>query len=252
MRLSPSHDEGNFQPSVPDGIRIYAIGDVHGRDDLLAVLLDTIEADRAARRNAKTILVFLGDLIDRGPSSAQVVERLLDRRRADARTVFVMGNHEEVLRNILDGDDSVIADWLRFGGDRCMESYGVEAAGLSAMSASDAGRVIRCAIPPSHRQFLESQADSFQAGDYLFVHAGIRPGIPLDQQSRQDLRWIRAPFLDHEGRHEFVVVHGHTISDSVVDTPARIGLDTGAYSSNVLTAMGFEGTARWVLQARQG
>lgn len=243
-----SADEQDFLPAVPPGVRLYAVGDIHGRDDLLADLLQRIDRDRASRRRARHILVFLGDLIDRGPASAQVIERLIRLSHGPTRMACIMGNHEEVLLRILDGDDAIVGDWLRFGGDRCMVSYGIDGAALARLSANEAGAAIRAAIPASHRAFLEGLADSFQAGDYLFVHAGIRPGVPLVEQSRRDLRWIRAAFLDHPGRHEYVVVHGHTISETLVETPGRIGIDTGAYCSGVLTAMAFEGRQRWAIQ----
>ena len=247
-RFWHSEDERDFRPSVPPGVRLYAIGDIHGRDDLLADLLRQIDRDRATRRRARTVLIFLGDLIDRGPASAQVIDRLIGLSRGPSRIVCVMGNHEEVLLRILDGDDAIVGDWLRFGGDRCMDSYGIDGTALASLGAHEAGVAIRAAIPAAHRSFLQDQADSFQVGDYLFVHAGIRPGVPLAEQSRRDLRWIRGPFLDHADRHEYVVVHGHTISEAVVETPARIGLDTGAYCSGVLTAMAFEGSDRWAIQ----
>ncbi len=247
-RFWHSEDERDFRPAVPTGVRLYAIGDIHGRDDLFADLLHRIERDRATRKRARHVLVFLGDFIDRGPASAQVIERLIGLCNGPTRTACIMGNHEEVLLRILDGDDAIVGDWLRFGGDRCMDSYGLDGAALATLGAHEAGAAIRAAIPAAHRIFLQGLADSFQAGDYLFVHAGIRPGVPLAEQSRRDLRWIRAPFLDHSDRHEYVVVHGHTISEAIVETPGRIGIDTGAYCSGVLTALAFEGDRRWAIQ----
>ena len=237
-------------PSLPSGYRLYAIGDVHGRDDLLGDLLGQIEADASRRGGAKLVLVFLGDLIDRGPASAQVVERLRTYCPAGVRRVFLAGNHEEVLLSILDGEIRLIPDWLRFGGAACLASYGVDAARLRRLPPAQALETLRSAIPQSHREFLGGFEDTFRAGDYLFVHAGIRPGIALDQQSRTDLRWIREPFLANDSDHGFKVVHGHTISEQVEERANRIGVDTGAYRSGVLTAIGLEGSARWYLQAR--
>ena len=238
-------------PSLPSGHRLYAIGDIHGRDDLLADLLAKIEADSSERGAAKRTIVFLGDLIDRGPASAAVVERLRTYEPADTRLVFLAGNHEEVLLRILDGEKGLVPDWLRFGGAECIRSYGVDPVWLRPMSPGHAIEVIRSAIPLSHAAFLRGFDDTLKAGDYLFVHAGIRPGIPLAEQSRTDLRWIREPFLTDRTEHGFVVVHGHTIREEVDECGNRIGIDTGAYRYNVLTALGLEGADRWYLQASQ-
>ena len=234
-------------PELPAPYRLYAIGDVHGRDDLLADLLETIEADSARRGPAKLVLVFLGDLIDRGPSSAEVVERLRTYRPAGTRLIFLAGNHEEVLLRIVDGESRLIPDWLRFGGADCLRSYGADPQRLSKMASEPALEIIRTAIPPAHIDFLRSFDDTFRAGDYLFVHAGIRPGVPLAEQSASDLRWIREPFLADRAEHGFMVVHGHTIREAVEERVNRIGIDTGAYRTGVLTALGIEGTDRWYL-----
>lgn len=241
---------GDSNPALPPGYRLYAVGDVHGRDDLLGDLLTQIEADSHERPKAKLVLVFLGDLIDRGPASRQVVERLRTYCPAGARRVHLAGNHEEVLLKILAGDASLIPDWLRFGGVECLASYGVDAARLRRLLPAQAIECVRSAIPRSHVEFLHGFEDTFRAGDYLFVHAGIRPGIPLAQQSRTDLRWIREPFLKDGSDHGFTVVHGHTIREEVEERANRIGIDTGAYRSGVLTSLGLEGRARWYLQAR--
>jgi serine/threonine protein phosphatase 1 len=237
------------EPRLPEGYRLYAIGDIHGRDDLLADLLDKIEADSSERGATRRIIVFLGDLIDRGPASAEVVERLRTYCPADTRVVFLVGNHEEVLLRILDGDTELLPDWLRFGGAECIRSYGVDPDRLRRMPPDRAIETIRSAIPPAHAEFLRGFDDTFRAGDYLFVHAGIRPGIPLAEQARADLRWIREPFLTDRTEHGFVVVHGHTIREQVDECGNRIGIDTGAYRFGVLTALGIEGAQRWFLQA---
>ena len=229
------------------GYRAYAIGDIHGRLDLLDALLLKIERDIAARRRAKNIIVFLGDLIDRGPQSAQVIERLRTWQARDAKTIFLCGNHEEVLLRVLAGEATVLGDWLKFGGAQCLASYGLDAAQLGDQHETVALSAIRAAIPLAHRAFLESFGDTFRFGDYLFVHAGIRPGLAVAAQAQKDLRWIRDPFLDDQSDHGFVVVHGHTISEQVEERANRIGIDTGAYRSGILTAMGIEGTSRWFL-----
>jgi serine/threonine protein phosphatase 1 len=236
-------------PSLPDGYRLYAVGDIHGRDDLLRQLLGRIEADTRARGPAHQIILFLGDLIDRGPSSAEVVDRLRTLDLPATRLVFLAGNHEEVLVRIIDGDAALIADWLRFGGAECLRSYGADPDRIRAMQPRAAAKAIREAIPADHVDFLRSFHDTFRAGDYLFVHAGIRPGVPLDDQLPSDLRWIRQPFLGDLVDHGFIVVHGHTIREEVEERVNRIGIDTGAYRYGVLTALGLEGSDRWVIAA---
>ena len=235
--------------ALPPGYLVHAVGDVHGRDDLLVDLLRQIDADADSRNAERRVLVFLGDLIDRGPASAQVIERLRTYRPDRTRLVFLSGNHEEVLLRILDGEPGPIPDWLRFGGAECLESYGVDAGRLKRMSPARALETIRSAIPAEHAAFLRGFDDSFRAGGYLFVHAGIRPGVALAEQSVVDLRWIREPFLSDRLDHGFTVVHGHTIRRAVEDHGNRIGIDTGAYRYGVLTAIGLEGADRWYLQA---
>ena len=249
--LFSKQDDGSG-PKVSAGDRAYAVGDVHGRLDLLKEILEQVQADNAGRAPARTFLIFLGDLIDRGPSSAQVLEWAKAYRPDWARLVFLCGNHEEVLLRLLRGDHELIRDWLRFGGAECAESYGINAAGLKRMEPGRAVSMIRKHVPDDHQSFLKGLYDTFRLGDYLFVHAGIRPGIPLHEQNQGDLRWIRQGFLESPDHHGFVVVHGHTICEEVDVRENRIGLDTGAYRTGVLTAIGLEGTDRWFLQTGAG
>lgn len=241
-------DRGAGEPSVPDGYRVYAVGDIHGRGDLLDDALERIEADIDSRRPARNIVVFLGDLIDRGPSSAQVIERVRTYRRADVRTVFLIGNHEEVLLRLLRGESRFLRDWLSFGGAECAKSYGISPAELKRMDPAQSVAVLNDKIPAEHRAFLMDFVDTFRIGSYLFVHAGIRPGVPLPEQTQADLRWIREPFLENGEDHGFIVVHGHTIAEQIDVRDNRIGLDTGAYRTGVLTTMGLEGRERWFVQ----
>lgn len=234
-------------PSGPKAHRAYAIGDIHGRLDLLDQLLEQVERDNAARSRAETHLVFLGDLIDRGPSSCQVVERLRTYRPRGMSTVFLIGNHEEVLLRLLGGEKGLWTSWLQFGGAECLRSYGVDVEKVAREEEAGALRQIATAIPSEHAEFLRSFADTFRFGDYLFVHAGIRPGVELDAQKAIDLRWIRHPFLEDESDHGMTVVHGHTISPAIEERPNRIGIDTGAYRTGVLTALGIEGAERWYI-----
>lgn len=234
-------------PAGARGYRAYVVGDVHGRLDLLEELLAKIHAELQHHPSRKTLLAFVGDLIDRGPSSAQVIERLRTYRREGIRTVFLLGNHEEVLLRILNGDAQLITKWRWFGGSECLQSYGIDPAQFGQLTDEQALELVREAIPKTHQEFLESFADSCRFGDYLFVHAGIRPGVELEQQQQSDLRWIREPFLYDESDHGFVVVHGHTITSDVDERPNRIGIDTGAYRTGVLTALAIEGGERWLI-----
>ena len=247
LRFSPERPNA---PQGARGYRAYVVGDIHGRLDLLEDLLAKIHAELQRRPAKKTLLVFVGDLIDRGPSSAQVIERLRTYQREGVKPVFLLGNHEEVLLRILAGDAQLITKWRWFGGSECLQSYGVEPLKMAHLSNHEALPLVRDAIPSEHVAFLESFVDSCRFGDYLFVHAGVRPGIELDQQMQSDLRWIREPFLSDDTHHGFVVIHGHTISDSVQERPNRIGIDTGAYRTGVLTALAIEGADRWLIDTR--
>lgn len=234
-------------PRGKEGCRAYAIGDIHGRLDLLEDILAQIEADMASRTGKRTFIVFLGDLIDRGPSSSGVVERLCSFDPEGARPIFLSGNHEEVFLKVLRGDTKLLRDWLSFGGSECVESYGLNATALGALDDQVAIDRIRAAIPARHRRFIEDFSDTFKFGDYLFVHAGIRPGVGLEHQDGADLRWIRDPFLTDDKEHGFVVVHGHTITKEVDERTNRIGIDTGAYRTELLTALAIEDGCRWYL-----
>lgn len=237
-------------PAGARGWRAYGIGDIHGRLDLLEQLLGKIHEDIARRPKRKILLLFVGDLIDRGPNSAEVIERLRTYGQPGVRTVFLLGNHEEVLLRILAGEGELIDHWRAFGGTETLKSYGVDTAKLAGLSEREALQVVRNAIPATHVEFLQTFDDSCRFGDYLFVHAGIRPGVEIEQQRQSDLRWIREPFLFDDSDHGFVVIHGHTIRPEVEVRPNRIGIDTGAYRSGVLSAIAIEGTQSWFLDTR--
>lgn len=235
-------------PAGPRGQRAYVVGDIHGRLDLLYSVIALIEDDIRGRRSLPTSIVFLGDLIDRGPESAGVIELLRTYRPTFAKTVFLMGNHEEVMLRVLEGDAGLFAQWMKFGGAECVRSYGLQPAAIKKMPPADAIAMLKTCVPQNHVEFLASFADTISFGSYLFVHAGIRPGTSLADQAQTDLRWIREPFLADERDHGHVVVHGHTICEQVEHRPNRICIDTGAYRTGVLTALGIEGRGRWLLQ----
>lgn len=224
------------------------VGDIHGRLDLLEELLHLLEQDVSKRGKLKIAIVFLGDLIDRGPASAGVVERLRSYSPPFAEPLFLMGNHEEVLLRVLAGDAELLKQWLKFGGAECLRSYGGDLLLLGRMQPDQAIAYVRRLVPKTHVRFLRSFADTISFGRYLFVHAGVRPGTPLREQLQTDLRWIREPFLEDERDHGSVVVHGHTISETVDLRANRIGIDTGAYRTGVLTALAIERGERWLLQ----
>lgn len=234
--------------AVPDGQRVYAVGDIHGRADLLDDLLQRIEADDARRPGCETTLIFLGDLVDRGPTSAQVVQRLLTLSRSGRNMRFLMGNHEEVFLRALAGDRQALPFFVRIGGKPTVLSYGIDEQAYRQADYQQLHALMTDHVPADHVAFLESFEDMITIGDYVFVHAGVQPHLPLAQQSPSALRWVREEFLKHLQPFEKIVVHGHTISDGVVETANRIGLDTGAYATGRLSAMGFERDARWIIQ----
>ncbi len=234
--------------SVPAGTRLYAIGDIHGRCDCLHTLLAKIDEDDCVRGSAQTRIVFLGDLVDRGPESRAVIETAMAvSARRDC--VFLMGNHEEILIRAWEGDRRATALFHRVGGRETLMSYGVSATDYDHLDMDELTERIARVVPCDHIAFLRRFEDSFASGDYLFVHAGIRPGLPLELQDPADLRWIRREFLDDPRDHGMIVIHGHSITETVDQQPNRIGIDTGAFASGKLTAIGLEGATRWFLES---
>lgn len=248
--LMGRHQEPAPAASVPPGQRVYAVGDIHGRLDLFMQLIEAIDTDDALRAEADTTVVLLGDLVDRGPDSAGVIAAA--RRWGEIRPVVCLaGNHEEMFLRAY-SDSSDIARFLKYGGFETLLSYGIWPDALRLADDDAVQALMRAAVPAGDLDFLRGLPDSAVIGDYLFVHAGIRPGEPLDSQHSDDLRWIREPFLSHREHHDHIVVHGHTITDEPDIRPNRIGIDTGAYHTDRLTALALEGTARWLIQADGG
>lgn len=234
-------------PSIGEDGRCYAIGDIHGRLDLLEQLLRLIAADCLTREPMASRLLFLGDLVDRGPSSRAVVDRvmgLVDREDA----ICLKGNHEELFVAAAYGDERVVPTFRRAGGGQALASYGLTPRQFETMEDAAIVAWMQAHVPRAHVDFLDGCPNSIVWGDYLFVHAGIRPGIAIDDQDPVDLRWIRRDFLDHDRAHPKMVVHGHSITPDVDLRTNRIGVDTGAYFSGRLTAIGLERTDRWFLQ----
>ena len=232
---------------APDGERIYAIGDIHGRLDLFDRLLDLIREDDERRERLDTRIILLGDLVDRGPESRGVVERAMTLRDGPIGTRFLMGNHEEVFVRAVGGDLKALRMLLRIGGRETVLSYGVSPEDYRNLDFEDLSALLHEKVPQDHVDFLAGFEDWIEAGDYLFVHAGIRPGVELAEQTAADMRWIRQDFLRHRESHGRLVVHGHSISEDVDVRPNRIGIDTGAFATGRLTAIGLEAADRWFL-----
>ena len=233
---------------APQGLRLYAIGDVHGRLDLLREMHGRIAADLAHRPCRRFRVIHLGDYIDRGPDSAGVVSHLIEFAR-DGDAVCLAGNHDLYLRTFLDDPERVGEVWLRYGGVEALASWGIDIDGptlrnrpLKAIHAA-----LTSVLPEAHRAFFGGLPLFEQHGDYLFVHAGVRPGQPLHKQREVDLTTIRDPFLSHRGAFEFVVVHGHTVVPEPCVRANRIGLDTKAYASGVLSCLVVEDDAKGLL-----
>ena len=241
------HEESRGPSHIPDGQRVYAIGDIHGCDDLFADLLTQIETDNADRPPAETTLILLGDLVDRGPDSAAVVERAMNLGRPFDHVRVLIGNHEECFLAALVGDEQRVRYFVRIGGDATIRSYLRDDAAYDAMSFEELADTLPSRVPQSHVDFLGNGEDLIRIGDYVFVHAGIRFGVPMERQSTNDLRWIREEFLRERGDFGATVVYGHTISETVDEQPNRIGIDTGAYATRRLTAIGLEQDRRWFL-----
>ena len=231
-----------------EGERIYAIGDVHGCWDLLAQILSRIQADNQTRAPLKARIVLLGDVIDRGPNSREVMTNLVRYTHSSDRFNVLMGNHEQLMWKALSGDVDALKGWLEVGGAATLASFGVAEALLSPGREKRLLREARRRVGPHLVVWLERRPLMMTSGDLVFVHAGVRPGVLLAAQSSRDLLWIRSPFIESEEERPYLTVHGHTVSHGGPEVrPNRIGLDTEAYVSGQLTAMGFESDRRWLL-----
>lgn len=230
---------GGHRPSLPKGVRIYAVGDIHGRIDLLENLLDQIKADLAQNPTIRPLHVFLGDYIDRGSWSRETIDRLIEHG-ANHESIFLRGNHELIAISCL-SDRAKIDQWLRLGGMETLASYGVATELLANRKQIAATQLaFHNAISPPHFQFFRSLRNSFSCGDYFFVHAGARPHIELSRQSESDLLWIRSEFLSSVYDFGKIIVHGHTPTRDVEVRPNRINIDTGAFATGRLTCLVLE------------
>lgn len=239
------------EPSLPEGQRIYCIGDIHGRLDLLLELESAVREDAATCEGECTV-VYLGDYIDRGEQSKQVIDHLLESPLEGFKRVHLLGNHEQTLLDFLRHPRAVAA-WLTFGGRAALNSYGIVVAREpSQQDLLDLRDELASRMSAGHLDFYRNLALMHVAGDYCFVHAGIRPGVPLKEQRNEDLLWIREDFTESNARHDHVIVHGHSITPEVDWQQNRIGIDTGAFHSGVLTCLVLEGAERRVLQTGKG
>jgi len=253
-KLRRSGQAGSPPPSIPAGERVFAIGDIHGRSDLLRKLITAIESEDQRRPPARTTIILLGDLVDRGPDSAGVLAMARawqNQRAATGHTLHIlMGNHEDMLLESLDRIE-VLREFVKHGGKETILSFGITEKAYTDATWEELQTLLRGAVGKEWREFLSSFAPMVRIGDYAFVHAGIRPGEPLETQRDADLRWIREPFLSSPADHGAIIVHGHTITDAPVLRPNRIGLDTGAFASGQLTALLIEGPHRWLLSTEE-
>lgn len=225
------------QPQIPSGICVYAVGDIHGRYDLMQSLLEKIWADAEVQASPQNILIFLGDYVDRGPASKQVVDYLIQLSRPGWEIVKLIGNHEYSMLEYLKNPE-IYASWRAYGGAETLLSYGVKPPLFS--DAKEIGRAHQdfvAKFPREHFVFLSGLPYSHEVGDYFFVHAGVRPGIPLKEQVAEDLMWIRDDFLVCDQYFGKVIVHGHTPAEKPIARSNRIGVDTGAYATGQLTAV---------------
>ncbi|MBB4379912.1 serine/threonine protein phosphatase 1 [Bradyrhizobium sp. Rc3b] len=228
------------KPRLPDGVRVYAIGDVHGRADLLQSLLTVIDVDLARSAPERAIQVFLGDYVDRGPDSRGVLDLLIERSKTH-ETVCLKGNHEIFLLEVLK-DPARLQEWRHYGGLLTLVSYGITPTmNPSAEQQVELIEGLQRALPPEHLAFLQQLPSSFTCGDFFFVHAGVKPGVPLERQKDEDLLWIREEFLASEERFGKYIVHGHTPVSAPDIRPNRINIDTGAYATGNLTLLTIQG-----------
>lgn len=232
--------------STPADMRIYAVGDIHGRADLLIETFARIDDDLRRRPIAHSVEIYLGDYIDRGPDSRTVID-LLAVRLVRNRAVCLRGNHESLLEGFLQAPVRNLRPWLQLGGLQTVASYGVELRPHAIDEQIDLHRRFLRAFPRTHQLFLQCLRNHFCCGDFLFVHAGIRPSIPLGQQDPHDLLWIRHEFLNSEQDHGQFIVHGHTPVPHPDIRPNRINIDTGAWRTGTLTCIAIEGTTVLVL-----
>ena len=236
------------EPALPEDLRIYCIGDVHGRDDLLLEIHEKINED-AGDFSGQIVIVYIGDFVDRGMYSKEVVEILIGHPFPDFDCIYLRGNHEQTLLDFLQ-EASVGPAWLSFGGQATLASYGAAVTKIPTRREEfvEIQRSLREKLPRSHLEFINKTKLSYTAGSYFFVHAGVNPKYSLARQQPEDLMWIRDQFISSNKHYEKIIVHGHTVTDEPELLPNRIGIDTGAYASGRLTCLVLQGEQQRVFQ----
>ena len=228
------------RPSLPAELRIYAIGDIHGRLDLLSELLARISSDIALRPTARPLYVFLGDYIDRGSASRETIDRLIEHGKTH-ESIFLKGNHELIAIKCL-SDRGLFDQWLRLGGLETLVSYGVPAETLAnGKQIAELQSAFHGALPQAHFRFFRDLKNSFECGDFFFAHAGVKPNVELSRQKENDLLWIRGEFLTSKDDFGKIIVHGHTPTREIEVRPNRINIDTGAFATGRLSCLVLEG-----------
>lgn len=242
--------ETDRKARVPEGTRVYAIGDIHGRADLLRDLHEQIAEDARIGKAARNVAVYVGDYVDRGLQSREVLDCLLEDPLPGFESMYLKGNHEDAMVKFLDTVE-IGPDWLAYGGDATLYSYGVKVPRppLTPEKLREMQADLLQKLPNRHLDFLRHLRITHEEGDYFFVHAGVRPGRPLHAQREEDMLWIRDAFLLSTEDFGKVVVHGHSIAFKVEFKPNRVGIDTGAFASGTLTALVLDGEAQRILQA---
>lgn len=240
--MEPPETDTLFTPSIPKNLRIYAVGDIHGRADLLEKMLRMIEADHLGYRG-ESVVVFLGDYVDRGPNSKDVIEILTRGSYGRLKFQCIRGNHEDIVLRLFK-DHSVAPGWFHYGGLQTLRSYGIpiQSATQDFDELFHLRKLFEEKLPSTHKTFLETLPYTAHFGDYLFVHAGIHPDRPLEQQDPHHYMWMREPFLSSDKLLDVMVVHGHSIRLKPEMRINRIGIDTGAYATGHLTCLVLQGT----------
>lgn len=235
------------KPSVPADKRVYAVGDIHGRLDLLDEILERISEDRRSFPGECEI-IFLGDYINRGPASARVLDRLCSISTRSPRYRFLMGNHEEIFLRVLNQENGMLKLFIHMGGRQTVLNYGVSEDRYRTASYDDLENLLKDSVPDEHRTFLTGLEHQVVIGDYVFVHAGVDVNKDIHEQDPKVTRWIRSEFTHSDQQCEKTIIYGHTVYEEVDQRGCRIGIDTGAYASGKLTAIALEGTRQWLLQ----
>jgi serine/threonine protein phosphatase 1 len=239
------------RPSLPSGLRIYAVGDIHGRLDLLSKLLSQIDADIALRPTVRPVYVFLGDYIDRGSWSRETIDRLIEHGQTK-ESVFLKGNHELIAIKCL-SERELFDQWMRLGGLETLLSYGLAPETLAnGRQVAELQSAFHSALPQAHFRFFRDLQNSFVCGDFFFAHAGVKPNVELSRQKESDLLWIREEFLSSSNDFGKIIVHGHTPTSEIYVGPNRINIDTGAFATGRLTCLVLEGEALSIIDTLSG